>query len=286
MSIIFSPLTFGKHGVIYGEDNRYDAINYHNPDVIELARSTLAFILTRRLVKVEGGYRLRHITMKRENLCDDEPFVDQLAVGFCTGFLIAPNKVATAGHCIKKRSECRETSFVLDFAADYDTDFSKPYIIPEKNVFKCKDFYSSFKAFYKVDYGIVTLDRPVTNRRLFQVRTEGKISDNTQLIALGYPWGLPLKITDNGKILSNKGTNYLVTDLDLFAGNSGSPIINGQTHKVESIVQSGEPDFEYDFRKRCFRARKCSTQTDCKGENSLRITKAKYVQEIVKHNTY
>ena len=47
-------------------------------------------------------------------LCKNEKFLNQPSGANCTGFLIAEDKLLTAGHCVSFDSDCEEFYWVFD----------------------------------------------------------------------------------------------------------------------------------------------------------------------------
>jgi hypothetical protein len=124
--------------------------------------------------------------------------------------------------------------------------------------------------FSGIDYAIIRLDRP-TGRRSLQVRTEGSVDTNSELVVIGNPSGLPTKVAGGGYIRENDAENFFVTNLDTFYGSSGSPVIDHETGVVEGVLVRGGDDFEFDHQKECFRPLVCK-ENDCRGEDVLRTT--------------
>ena len=55
-------------------------------------------------------------TLKKEqNLCPGERFSSDVVMASCTGFLIAPDVLATAGHCVESGCESLFNDVVRDF---------------------------------------------------------------------------------------------------------------------------------------------------------------------------
>jgi hypothetical protein len=62
---------------------------------------------------------------------------------------------------------------------------------------------------------------------------------------------------------------FFVANLDTYGGNSGSPVFNSETHKVEGILVRGETDFT--TIGACTVSMRCPN-TGCRGEDCTRIT--------------
>ncbi|MBC7173118.1 MAG: hypothetical protein H5U40_11845, partial [Polyangiaceae bacterium] len=132
-----------KAPVIYDQDDRFDvyevpATDIHRqiaenavavmiPDgaLIENANATASpvnFTLSDRLLDESEGYPI----------CADEPFVDQPAVGSCSGTLIAEDLYMTAGHCVEL---CADHFIVFDY---YFAAAGTLQTINEEDVYACK----------------------------------------------------------------------------------------------------------------------------------------------------
>jgi hypothetical protein len=94
------------------------------------------------------------------------------------------------------------------------------------------------------DWTLFATDRPVAGRTPFTVRDQGQVANGAALQMLGYPLGLPLKHTPNGHVQSNDPAAFrFYSNLDAFAGNSGSPVLNA-SGVVEGILVTG-PGFDF-----------------------------------------
>ena len=96
------------------------------------------------------------------------------------------------------------------------------------------------------------------------IRREGALPLDDQLVLIGHPVGLPSKIADGGEVyFVDEQTIY--AGVDAFAGNSGSVVINEQSGIVEGILVAGEPDFVFDDTGSCQREYRCDRES-CRGE--------------------
>lgn len=257
-------------GVIYGEDNRHDIFKITDPKIKELTKSIAGMTLIKNLSQASNPDIVDILTVpfgKQNNLCKDEPYYSQPTAMACTGFLIAPDLIATAGHCAQERF-CPQTAWVFDFTLQDEHDpLNKVF---EKNIYYCKKIVAEEKDDL-VDYGIIQLDRPVVDRPLLKLNLIKNVTTATPVFTLGYPSGMPLKLTDKGTVRSvEENYNFFTTDLDSFGGNSGSPVFNANTYEVEGILVRGEADFEWDSVKDCRAVKRCQ-QIDCKGEDVTAI---------------
>ena len=257
--------------VIYGVDNRREI--YEAPGVFQqLAKSTVTLVRSDQIVE---GPKENHFKLigpsfwAKESLCKDEPFREQKMVAQCSAFLIAPDIVATAGHCIRDEHHCKTLAFVFDVGMSSD-DFD--YQIPKSNFYSCGELIERVEdSGTKVDYALIRLNKKVSDRTPLKYRTSGKVMSGSEMAVIGHPYGIPKKFTDNGFIIQNNHPAYFSADLDTYSYNSGSPVINVDTYEVEGILVRGEADFEYDEVEKCNRSRICNSST-CNGEEVTRMS--------------
>ena len=157
----------------------------------------------------------------------------------CSGFLVEPNKIVTAGHCIKKDQDCARYKWVFDYKLNSATQ--KEIKVSETSVYSCSKIISR-KYDGVVDYALIELDRDVTGRTPLKYRKHGNIYREEQVFTIGHPKGLPTKIAD-GALVKKIGDNHFKTNLDSYAGNSGSAVFNAETEEVEGILVKGWEDF-------------------------------------------
>ena len=256
--------------VIYGQDDRLDLYQVTNTQVLELARSTAAVVRNSDLSESTPGVtRLRTQNFGRiMGLCTEEPFRDQGTVAFCSAFLVGPDRIATAGHCIQSQTTCDTTSFVFGFGVTQAG--GNPTELPSEQVYKCRRVITSRVLGLGPDYAVVELDRPVTDRAPLRVRTSGVPVPGTPLLVVGHPSGLPTKVAGGAAVRSVVGSDYLNANLDTYGGNSGSAVFNSDTGEIEGILVRGETDFVRTNRG-CNVSKRCG-DTDCRGEDVTLIS--------------
>lgn len=203
--------------------------------------------------------------------CESERFTEQPNPGMCSGFLIAPDLLVTAGHCVDSANSCSEYRWVFGFQVDPKTN-KAGVDIKNEDVYKCKKVVSNaLSGGLGLDYAIVQLDRAVTGREPLEIRSEGNVADGADLVVIGSPSGLPLKVADGAKVRKNTHPNYFSANLDAFQGNSGSAVFNAETGVVEGILVRGENDFVANKEKMCIESNKCA-DNGCRGEDISRLT--------------
>lgn len=270
--------------VIYGQDNRQDLYQIQNPGLRRMGYATAALFKTNQLAvgAASGTIALQTESFRRAyNLCPEEPFADQNIGAFCSGFLVAPNVLVTAGHCIETQAECEKTAFVFGFAMREEGRY--PTQARYDEVYRCRELvYSELNEDTMADFAVVILDRP--NPRAYPLKinpASRPIAQNTPLFVMGYPAGLPLKFAPGARVRSVEDT-YFYTDLDTYGGNSGSAVLNARTGRVEGILVRGDQDFRRGDGG-CRESNRCD-QNDCEGEEVTHIKLAiPYIQYALDH---
>ncbi len=252
--------------IIFGQDDRKDVYQLTDPDQITWAAATCALVADWQLPFDEQSQQYNLFTFPYVQTadgitfvpaCDEEPFGNQETAAFCSGFLIAPNLVATAGHCITGNFDMESTYFVFGFDMESPTrevtQFSMDQVYrPVAMVTHALDFFADGR-----DFGVFLLDRPVEMSGVvpFDIRTEGKVADGIPVGVIGHPNGLPTKVvfSEATRVQENDHPYYFTANTDALGGNSGSPVIDAATGLVEGILVRGS-DFidHYVIQGDCF----------------------------------
>ena len=257
--------------VIYGEDNRSDIFELCNTQYIKVTQSTVALISLYQLSTSIDG---KNLVIQTEeyghalNLCPEEPFYDQKKAAICSGFLVAPDIVITAGHCIESQRVCNKIRFVFGYGLFSSTH--DPAIVKPDDVYSCQQLIYS-KNENKNDYAVIKLDRNVAGRPPLNIRRSGVIPMGGSLAVAGHPAGLPTKVAD-GAVVSTMTDVYFVANLDTYGGNSGSAVFDSTSGVVEGILVAGETDYVLDEGRHCWLSNHCADGA-CSGERVTKITK-------------
>lgn len=250
---------------IYGEDNRYPVREYSDVAWGARASEFSVALLRAEDVVIDGDTAVvPEATLADQGICADEPFASQPVAAFCSGTLVADNVVVTAGHCVTYQVECDALALVFGYEM---ADAQNLASISAADVYGCRRILARSGPELN-DYAVIELDRPVPDRNPATMRrADAAMTEGTPVIMNGYPSGLPLVVTDQAEVLSPGGADRgsFLTNLDAFAGNSGSGVFSTDGELVGLLV-SGEEDFRWDDGARCLRMNNCDAQT-CRGEN-------------------
>lgn len=256
---------------IYGKDNRKEI--YETSEAIQnISKSTAGMIENYKLLEAGDSHKMLPPKKLGANmpLCPGEKFVNQSQAVTCSGFLVGPDLLVTAGHCVNTEEDCSKVSFVFDYTLDKMTH-KEETIVKNENIYKCAKVIDarlemdSKNPKIKYDYSLIKLDRVVKGRTPLKFRTEGKIDSSEELYVIGHPIGLPTKFADGAKVVKNEEAQYFATNLDTFGGNSGSAVFNAKTNEVEGILVRGEKDFIV-FANMCYMSNRLEEDAVEKGE--------------------
>ncbi|MDX9731982.1 MAG: serine protease [Bdellovibrionales bacterium] len=249
--------------VIYGDDNRLEVYEEPDLDRRELADSVAVLLSATSLEADLGIPGLNNILGKsygvENRLCSTERFFEQSAPGYCSGFLVAENIVATAGHCVTNPDFCEDVRFAFGFMLTSEQD--NPRAIPDENIYGCKRVLYDEMTSLGSDFALIELDRPVLNRKPLPIAKSVPLVGE-EVFVIGHPVGLPTKISAGASVRRNT-TEFFVANLDTFGGNSGSAVFNEQ-NEVAGILVRGENDFVR--RGNCAISYRCPNDL-CRGED-------------------
>ena len=258
--------------VIYGDDSRRDLYQISDKEILKLADSTVALIKS-EWITLDPANVSAHLSTKvhgiQQRLCRGERFFDQSAAASCSGALVAPNIILTAGHCIEDQLDCNQMSIVFGFALKQEG--ASVETIPGSEIYRCRKILrtSQGEKDDRPDYALVQLDRPVPNHAPLELNFS-PIPEGTPLLVIGHPSGLPAKVASGAHVQSIT-ENYFRADLDTFSGNSGSAVFNARTRKIEGILVRGAPDWVRNPEDQCLTARRCKFgEPPCEGESATR----------------
>ncbi|MBC7427846.1 MAG: trypsin-like peptidase domain-containing protein [Bacteriovorax sp.] len=271
---------------IYGEDNRALVSDLSVEDfgtAVDFSRSVLAQIPNWRISDNDKkSFSVQTKSLESGlSFCAGEKFLDLPLISACTAFLVAPDVIVTAGHCVKDKYDCKNQTWVLDY--DTNMDFIAPSgsaIFQKEKSYACSELLA-WSQNAKVDYAVIRLDRKIIDRLPLKIRRDGKTSSNESLMVIGHPLGMPKMLANNIFIRDNSLDYVFKTNADTFSGNSGSPVIGIGSNLVEGILVRGDDDFETDLDLACQRPARFSDK-EGKGESVQRSNYLpfKYIPKI------
>lgn len=266
-----------RQKTLYGTDRRIEFFDIQDPIQFTVANSVAALVDSDHYRETSTSYQLSGDTLgAHENLCAGEHFSSEPEIAFCTAFVVGPDLIATAGHCVPQNLE--SVRLVFGYRAQRKpqtvndpqtiTEIPKSQVYKISEVVKTKYDGDDTRA---IDYAVMRVDRKIPDHLPLPLDTETGVAVNDQLYVVGFPMGLPMKLADRGIVRRVATEGYFVSNLDTFGGNSGSPVMRAGSLTVEGILVRGNNDFVY--RGTCQVALVCARNRDCKldGEDATSI---------------
>lgn len=233
---------------IYGNDDRIDVYEETDPAILAMADAACVVVQINELTdNGDGTYTLSTSAWNSQDgfpLCTDEPYYGQLRIGFCSGFLVGPDIVATAGHCVDE-NDIGTVAFLFGFD-QIDATTPPATVVPADDVYFLAGIIDRIDS-GDLDHAVVRLDRNVVGHNPVPIRRDGLVGNSDPLVMIGHPVVLPKKIADGAVVKDNLGsTGYFTSNLDAYGGNSGSMVFNPNTSVVEGVLVRGNSDFFFD----------------------------------------
>jgi hypothetical protein len=236
-------------GIWFGDD-RMDFFEIQDEQVKKNADCVVAICMKDSLINTYKGFSILKVKNfgKTFNLCDNEPFSDQPIVAgrLASGFLVGEGIIATAGHMASEEN-VKDLRFVFGYKM---LDPYKPVIrIPNDYIYKGVKIIRRVRSHKRDggDWALVKLDRIAVGQPVANLSRK-KIFNDQPVYTIGHPCGLPLKYAPGARV-RNVNKTYFEAELDVFCGNSGSPVFSSDTHEVIGMVVRGDiMDFRWTGR--------------------------------------
>jgi V8-like Glu-specific endopeptidase len=230
---------------IWGFDGRKDIYEVEDEQIKANAGCVAAICKKNKLSEEKKGFTILKVKsfQDAQKVTDSERFCHQptYAGWIATGFLVDKDVIATAAHCVKK-DELDDLRFIFGYKMlNADTALTE---IPNEQVYKGVEIIDRYysREGIQPDWALVRLDRKVKRQAIAKLSRED-IFLGLPVYAIGHPLGLPLKAAPGAYVCDVNETCF-VADLDIFSGNSGSPVFRSDTGEVIGIVVRGDRDLK------------------------------------------
>jgi len=270
---------------LYKTDDRYELATA-SKKMQSAAQSVGALVNRSSLVGLENNqWRLMmNQTGREQGWCPSERFVDQPTAASCTGFLVAPDQLATSAHCVQPMNDpgapglaCEDLSIVFGFSISPAGQVNS--LFKQESVYHCKHVLAGEDNPTGSDWRVIQLDRQAQNIDTLTVYKGSDVSEQWSLSMVGHPAGLPAKYGDNAKVIDASPQGYFVTDMDAYVGNSGSPVFveSNDEAVVVGLLSRGAEDYIQINQglNSCLQSRQCGPG-ECGGEH---VTPARVLEE-------
>ena len=179
------------------------------------------------------------------DLCPDQPFVDQPSAAFCSGVLVDWDLVLTSGHCVDI-VPLRNLRVVFNyfFNDPGQLALTRADIYTVDAVVRARDDQN--EAHERIDYGWLRLSEPVRLPHApAAVRPHvPELALGDGILAINAGGGVPFKFDSGGRVRDLRAglDDYFVADTDTSEGSSGGPAFNEEFALLGTLAR-GAPDF-------------------------------------------
>lgn len=245
LSLLFTVLTSNVYA-IYDEDNRRDPYKENDEKLVEISQAVAHQIYKDELRGWTFQRYWQVVTRPLENhgVCSNERFSEQPTMrDDCSGVLIGPKLLLTAGNCTTAHY-CKNDLFywMFDYKMDEGGFDHKRH---RQNFYKCERIVQRiFDPSTAISYIVLELEKEVVGVKPVKLSKTNTLSSDDELVVMGHPEGLPLKIAAGARVFDQNEKHFLVSS-DIHGSNKGAPIINKRTYELEGILISGRKNYEF-----------------------------------------
>ena len=247
------------NGSITGSDDRHEVIDA--PLEVQKLSSSIAALVRKKNLKflANGQVELSGTNYQKQfGFCQEARFVaTQSLIANCSASLIGEDLILTAGHCVERGGKLNLKEFVAVFDYKVKAHEQNRFVVDKSSIYELEAapvFDFDFPG--DNDVAVIKLDRKVKDRTPLKIDYE-RVTVGEEIFMLGFPFGLPMKYTDNGFVLKETGqfasaVDSFTSDLDSFSVNSGSAVFHKESLKIIGVLVRGTgANYEFDEDRGC-----------------------------------
>lgn len=238
-SLSFSLSVFA----IYDEDNRVDFYKIQDPKLKEVSKAMAYQIYFDELKGWTFNRYWQILVSTLNEVCPDERFANHpIMRNDCSGILVGSKKLLIPGNCITEHY-CSNDLFYFMF--NYHLESSNPLDVMrrKKNFYKCEKVLSRvFDRNTAMSYAVIELDKVVQDITPVKISATETIGTSEELISMGHPAGMPLKIA-NQAFIADENKDHFIVSSDIAGSSKGAGIFNARTYELEGMLIGGSKNY-------------------------------------------
>lgn len=233
---------------IYGEDNRIEYYQTGNPKLQKLADAVAYQVERHRELKGWKFFKKWNLIMKplhEKRICHDQKFSDQKALRTnCTGVLVGPKTLLTAGNCITEHY-CWNDLYYWVFNYNLKSSDGFNHMHPRKDFYTCKKIIKRvYDPQNAKSYTLLELKKEVKGVTPVKLSDNSNLGIDDELITMGHVRGLPLKIAADTQVM-DQNEELFILNSDISGESLGAPIFNAKTYELEGMMIYGSVNYDY-----------------------------------------
>ncbi|HXH94041.1 MAG TPA: serine protease [Thermoanaerobaculia bacterium] len=259
-------IIFHTH-TVYGHFDIVPVMRALQQQVQTNSKSVAAIVYKQLLITdpKTGEIHVQAPTLEALGVCPvKDSFTSEPAAATCSGFLVRSDVILTASHCIES-----PVLGLLRFVFDYLPDNRGGITLSAGSIFEADSVVDRLDSKIGPEWVLVKLKRDTGRTPLTPAST--RVAKGDPVSVIGCPGGGTLRSADNATVRDASPSGTFVANLDVFAGNSGSPVFDASGKNVVGILTRGEGDWVDDLSKHCS-AMKICPDDQCLGETVTRIS--------------